>query len=79
MNQKPRMYMTIGDTNIKLRSQREFHKPNDSRSTIYGTMRVLTKDCLSNLTALLYLVEEASINLSIKIVSKVKEGIASLQ
>lgn len=71
--------MTIGDTNIKLRSQREFPKPNDSRSRIYGTMRVLKKDCLSNLTALLYLVEEPSINLSIKIVSKVKEDIASLQ
>lgn len=71
--------MTIGDRNIKLRSQREFNKPNDRRSKIYGTMRVLTKDCLSNLTAPLYLVEELSINLSIKIVSRVKEDITSLQ
>lgn len=78
-NQKPRMYMTIGDTNIKLRSHREFHNPNDRRSKIYGTMRVLTKDCLSNLTALLYLVEELSINLSIKIVSRIKKDISSLQ
>lgn len=69
--------MTIGDTNIKLRSQREFHKPNDRRSRIYGTMRILTKDCLSNLTALLCLVEEPSVNLSIKIVTRVKEDIAS--
>lgn len=71
--------MAIGDTNIKLRSQREFHKPNDRSSRIYGTMRVLTKDCLSNLTTLLHLVEELSINLSIKIVSRVKEDIVSLQ
>lgn len=71
--------MAIGDTNIELRSQREFHKPNDRSSIIYGTMRALTKDCLSNLTALLYLVEELSINLSIKIVSRVKEDIAPLQ
>lgn len=57
--------MTIGDTNIKPRSQREFHKPNDRSSSVYGTVTVLTKeDCLSNLTALLYLVEELPINLS---------------
>lgn len=71
--------MTIRDTNIKLRSQMEFHKPSDRRSKIYGTMRILTKDCSSNLTALLYLVEELSINLSIKIVSRIKEDIASSQ
>lgn len=64
--QKPRMYMTIGDINIKLRSQRQFHKPNDRSNSIHGTMRVLTKDCLFNLTALLYLVEELSINLSFR-------------
>lgn len=56
--------MTIGDINIKLRSQRQFHKPNDRSNSIHGMMRVLTKDCLSNLTALLYLAEELSINLS---------------
>jgi len=59
----PRTYMTIGDINIKLRSQREFHKPNDRSSSIYGTVTVLMKeDCL--LTALLYLEEELPINLS---------------
>lgn len=57
--------MTIGDTKIKLRSQTEFHKPEDRSRSIDGTVTVLTKeDCLSNLTALLYLVEGLSINLS---------------
>lgn len=56
---------TIGDTKIKLRSQTEFHKPEDRSSSIYGTVTVLTKeDCLSNLIALLYPVEGLPINLS---------------
>lgn len=57
-------YVTIGHISIKVRSQKEFHKPNDRSSSIYGTVRVLVKeDCLSNLTALLHLVEELSTNL----------------
>lgn len=62
--QQQQKYITIGHISIKVRSQKEFHKPNDRSSSIYGTVRVLIKeDCLSNLTALLHLVEELSINL----------------
>lgn len=57
--------MIIEDINTKLRFQKEFCKSNDQNSSMCGTATVLIKEnCLSNLAALFYLVEELPISLS---------------